>query len=396
MITPHSYEYVKTFVENLGYILISNTYKNNSSDLFIKDKDGYIYITSFAKLSIKNINSDRGKFYKNNPYTIQNIKLWCKINNKSFEIISLKFRKATDNLTWKCLKCEKEFISSWNSIHSGVNCTHCTNHHRQVTTENCLATKNPILASEFHPILNGDLTPFDVTCSSGDYVWWKCSKNPKHEWQATINNRKKGKGCPYCSGRYASEEYNLLIVNPKLCEEWDYDKNDKKPEDYTPNTVKKVWWKCKECGHEWQAKISDRNHGNGCPQCHESKGEKKIKEYLKMNNIYFDIEYTFYDLIGIGGGLLRFDVPVFWDKEKTQLRMLIEYDGQQHFEWVKWLMNKENFLKLQKHDKLKNNYCKTNNIKLLRIPYWDFDNIEEILNKELNLSEDKLSLVSNY
>lgn len=43
----------------------------------------------------------------------------------------------------------------------------------------------------------------------------------------------------------------------------------------------------------------------------------------------------------------------------------------------------ENFKTVQYHDAIKNKYCEDNNIKLLRIPYWDFDNIEEILKKEL-------------
>jgi len=63
--------------------------------------------------------------------------------------------------------------------------------------------------------------------------------------------------------------------------------------------------------------------------------------------------------------------------------MLIEYDGIQHFKPIKYFGGEEKFKFQQKTDFIKNEYCKNNNIKLLRIPYWEFDNIKLILAKEL-------------
>jgi hypothetical protein len=105
-------------------------------------------------------------------------------------------------------------------------------------------------------------------------VWWKCDKG--HEWQATLNNRSKGSGCPYCAGKYAIiGESDLVTVNPKLAGEWNCEKNgDLKPEDFMVGSNKKVWWKCSK-GHEWQATIKNRNKGSGCPYC---SGHKKPEE----------------------------------------------------------------------------------------------------------------------
>ena len=104
-------------------------------------------------------------------------------------------------------------------------------------------------------------------------VWWKCSKG--HEWEATISNRNKGKGCPYCSGRYAIKgESDLQTVNPTLAKEWNYNKNDNlTPSDVMPNSHKNVWWICSK-GHEWQAAIDSRSRGNGCPICAKEKRKK--------------------------------------------------------------------------------------------------------------------------
>jgi hypothetical protein len=54
------------------------------------------------------------------------------------------------------------------------------------------------LAKEWHPTKNGTLTSKDVTPNSNKKVWWLCSKNKNHEWDAKIQNRNNGSGCPYC------------------------------------------------------------------------------------------------------------------------------------------------------------------------------------------------------
>jgi hypothetical protein len=62
-----------------------------------------------------------------------------------------------------------------------------------------LAVVNPLISREWHPIRNVSLTPQDVTARSGKKIWWKCSKG--YEWQAIIESRSAGNGCPYCAGR---------------------------------------------------------------------------------------------------------------------------------------------------------------------------------------------------
>ena len=375
-----TYKKVKEFVESLGYFIIDNEYINIRTKFTIKDNLNYYYY-----IKLDNIKQERKPRIvdKSNPYTIQNIKLWCKLNNKDFELISDTYEGCDINLKWKCFKkeCGEIFESTWDNIKANRDCPFCAG--KRVGLSNCLATTNPELAKEWHPTLNGDLTPFNVTPGTNKNIWWQCEKG--HEWQAEIYNRAgNNSGCPYCSGRYASEDYNLLKDNPELCKEWDYNKNDKNPEDYTPYANQYVWWVCKECDYEWKINIYSRNRKDGkscgCPSCSESKGEKRCKEILTIINIPHDRQYTFDNLRGIGGGLLRYDIPVFWDEEKTKLRMLIEYDGEFHF---KKFYEDDGFETLQIHDKMKDEYCKNNNIPLLRIPYWDYDKIEEIVRKTL-------------
>ena len=102
-----------------------------------------------------------------------------------------------------------------------------------------------------------------------------------------------------------------------------------------------------------------------------SKGERKIEDILKQNKISFQREVSFNDLHGLGNNLLRFDFAIF---KQDQLICLIEYDGEQHFQFVKHFhKNVFNFKKAKEWDRRKNKYCLIHNIPLIRVPYWDYD-----------------------
>jgi len=310
--------------------------------------------------------------------------LWVILNNKPFELISEEYISNTIKLKWKCLieGCGEIFEANWNHIVGNRGCGYCTG--SQVGLSNCLATKSPELAKEWHPTKNGDLTPLNITACSNRSVWWRCSENPTHEWYIEVNNRfTNNTNCPYCSGRLPTPENNLLVCNPKLASEWNYNKNDKLPEDYCPNSNKFAYWICKECSHEWSSLIYSRNDGAGCPECSkDSKGEMKSQEILSKYDIPSSPQLKFEDCKD--KRRLPFDIASFYDKEKTRLKILIEYDGYQHFYPVNFGgvsddIALENLKITQCHDLIKNEYCILNDIPLLRIPYWDFDNIEKIL-----------------
>jgi hypothetical protein len=134
----------------------------------------------------------------------------------------------------------------------------------------CLNFLNPELASEWHLIKNGKLTPYDVASNSHKKVWWKCSKCG-FVWMAMVRNRNlkviKGCGCKRCSKSRLSNGNCLDLKNPKLTKQWHPTKNGSlKSSDVSPSSTKKVWWKCKK-GHEWPAIVASRNAGKNCPYC---------------------------------------------------------------------------------------------------------------------------------
>lgn len=265
-------------------------------------------------------------FNSSNPFTISNIKLWVSINDKSFSLESNTYIDNENDLTWKCKKCNEEWGAPWNRIYN------------------------------------------------------------------------TGTECPYCNKNRPSSTYNLLRANQDLCHEWDYLKNIKQPNEYLPNSHDYVFWKCSKCNHSWEAMIKARNNGSGCPTCNEPKAEKKCKEIFlhkgfieiaqndynnlinKNNNTYFIAQKTFDGLIGLGNGLLSYDFYL------PNHNSLIEVQGLQHQKPVDFNGNgekyaKEAFEQQKIHDRCKKEYALLNGYNFLEIWYYDFNNIEEILNK---------------
>jgi len=177
---------------------------------------------------------------------------------------------AGKKVWWVCDKGH-EWESSVKSRNNGHGCTYCDG--KKVCVDNCLATLNPKLASEWHPSKNGKLTPRDVVPGANKKVWWRCDK--RHEWESVLNNRNRGAGCPYCAGQKVSKDNCLATLNPKLASEWHPSKNGVvTPKDVVLGSGQKFWWCC-EKGHEWQSVIANRSfRGAGCPFCSGHKASK--------------------------------------------------------------------------------------------------------------------------
>lgn len=193
-------------------------------------------------------------------------------------------------------------------------------------------------------------------------------------WSVRLPNFLTGSRCPNCFGnpRKTTSEFKLDIFN-LVGSEYDV------VGEYVNNKTD-IQMIHNICNHKYFVQPNNFLSGSRCPQCAESKGEQVIRKYLDDKKMEFLQEYSFDSLVGIGGNPLRFDFAIF-DKNNS-LKFLVEYDGEFHYNKI---YEDQNFEEMQIHDKRKNQYCKDNNIPLLRIPYWEFDNIEKILEEQLEL-----------
>lgn len=118
---------------------------------------------------------------------------------------------------------------------------------------------------------NNDASYLHLSIWEKTKIRWKCEKG--HSFTCRPEKIHLGQECPYCYGRYATQEDNLQIKNHQLASEWDYYKNKLSPADVKERSGKKVWWKCNK-GHSWKASPHNRATGQGCPYCTNKKTDK--------------------------------------------------------------------------------------------------------------------------
>ena len=288
-----TYEYVKEYVESLGYTLISEEYKNMHS----------------------------------------NLKMIC---NKGHEI-------------------EKSFVS----LKSGRGCPKCSG---KILTYNEVKS---YIESQGYELLS------DKYINATSKLKLKCSHN--HVFEKSWNNFKNhNQRCPICKKKNGIDSGFTYEEVKEYIESFGY------------KLISKEYKDCKhyisiECPKHgiWEVTFDNfKNRKSRCPKCKNSKGEDEVARILNKLHIEFKNKYKFPNC--------RYKRTLEFDFYLSNMNVVIEYDGEYHY-MVTNRNNNEDF-KNQKHrDSIKDEYCKNNNIKLIRIPYWEYDNIEKILIKELNL-----------
>lgn len=160
-----------------------------------------------------------------------------------------------------------EWEASANERSNGSNCPYCSGQ-RILPGFNDLATRNPPVAAEWHLTRNGDRTTQMVTLMNGTKAWWLCPDG--HEWEAVVSSRSSGTGCPACAGQIVVRGKNDLASRaPKVAATWHPSRNGAlAPEVIAVYSNRKAWFLCPE-GHEWESTVSNRTHGQGCPECAE-------------------------------------------------------------------------------------------------------------------------------
>ena len=177
---------------------------------------------------------------------------------------------------------------------------------------------HPSIAAEWHPTKNHKLLPQNVTFGSVKKIWWLCNKG--HEWQDTVNHRTGGRGCPYCSGRRASNDQCLRTMNPTVASQRHPVKNgDLTTRDVTTGSQKKVWWICSR-GHEWEASIVNRHKGRSCPFCFSQTSQLELRVLTELKYIFKNVLHR----KKIEGSEIDVFIP--------QLKIGIEIDG---YHWHK-------------------------------------------------------------
>lgn len=376
----YTYDEIKNIFKSNGFNLISNQYINYKDKLIFSDLIGYKYNICFSTFveTFINKNGNLSKFDNSNDYTMDNIQLFLELHIPNFHLL--------DGQKWhgnhvKIMLYDDDgykYSTNLNSLQGLIanNSFPSKFHKYNIFTIDNINLWLKLNNKDFY------LLPDQQYKNINSLLYFKCNNCKEDEipFKMDFSNIEHGIGCPICCGRQIGKYNNLLYLYPEIAKEWDYNKNYPiKPENVAPHTNKKYHWICK-MGHSYYISPNSRcgSKQTGCVICNLSKGEEKIKEFLNSHFIKYEHEFRFNDC--------RNKNPLPFDIYLHNYNICIEYQGIQHFQSMEYFGGEESFDYLKKNDKIKYEYCKSKNIKLIEIPYWDFNNIELILTKELNLT----------
>ena len=259
-------------------------------------------------------------------------------------------------------KCGYVYAVIPNAFIKGNRCPQCANLHRGDKL-----TKNDTQFKREIENLVGDEYVFLDT-----YTNRKTKLRVKHKkcgniYTVTPSNFLSGKRCPYCNGGIKKtdtqfkQEVKNLVGNEYIF-----------LDDYITNKTK-LRVVHNKCNNIYEVTPSDFLTGYRCPYCNSPKGEVTINKILKSLGIDYEYQKTFGDL--------KDDSTLSYDFFIPTQSILIEYQGVQHYRPVNHFGGKPKFKVQQKHDKMKSDYAKTHNYKLIAVPYTEdtFSKIKKYL-----------------
>ena len=333
------------YLNNINLELIGE-YRGFCENILLKCNKGHIFESTFKNIK-KTQKCPICEKEHQEMIMIKNIEL------NGFKLISY-YSKNKHKIVK--VRCEKGHINemSYDNILKGNKCKVCQ--HKVLPSINFI---KEFIEAEGYKMLSEDIpnatTKFQIECPCG------------HKYEVNWNKFYNGRRCPYCSNKVklTKKEVEDLFLKYGYTIIGEYN-----------NTIDKVLVRCPN-GHEYYTRVCNFKKGRRCSSCKNvSKGEIKIKEILESINIEYIQQHKF------DGCKNKLQLP--FDFFLPKYNICIEYDGIQHFESIELFRGEHALEQTKFRDDIKTRFCKDNNILLIRIPYWEFNNIEDILKEKLS------------
>ena len=342
-------EYIRRAFEAEGCVLLTNEYKNNKQLLEYICPNGHKH----------EINWGRFQQGKRCPYCNGSFLHYDEIkkefDKRGFILLSKEYKHDVP-LEYICPNGHKHSIL-YHNFKKGHGCPECDGQY--IPFEN--------IQKEFEKRGCTLISTQKDYKNTSSILKYKCENGHIHEtcW-ANFRVSKIG-----CKREYVKIDFIEKYFNSKGCKllTKEYKNNGQELEYICPKGKKhKTTWR------------RFFNKGQLCKCFKVYKGEEEISKILKENNIEFKEQYGFKEC--------RYKYPLKFDFYLPKYNTCIEYDGEGHYDLINFGgKDEEELIKMfkegQKRDEIKNQYCKDNNIKLIRIPYWEFKNIKNILKEHL-------------
>lgn len=289
-----------------------------------------------------------------------------KIKNPNIKPLT-KYISAHTKINCKCIKHDYEFEYTPANLLAGKGCyLCCLNKKRQ---------KKVYSNDKFLEILKSKsphIIPLETYYDSKTAIKCLCSICG-YTWSPTGATLLRGEGCPKCVKK---AKKNTEIFKSEVFE-LEGDEYCVLSEYINANT--EILMRHNKCGNEYLVSPHRFLSGNRCNKCRESKGEKKIRNYLDNHHYVYEREYVFDDCKNKRH--LFFDFVIFKNEGKDKILFCLEFNGLQHYKPVNFFGGLKQWEYQKYLDSLKAEYCKQKGINLVVIHYNKINKIDKILDK---------------
>lgn len=295
--------------------------------------------------------------------------------NPNIKVLS-RYSTSTSPIECECLLCGHVWKTTPNRLLSAkTGCKYCgykklseskTKTHAQFINE--LSLKKPnIISLEFY---QGAKTKIKFKCTKCNHVF---STSPDQILHSKF-------GCPKCAQSQITKSQTK--THQEFLSELSRINPDLEPLETYKTDHTKILMRCKIHNYEWRAAPNKILHRRtGCPKCSVSTNENKICDILDKWGFKYALQQRFAECRD------KYSLP--FDIYLIDENILIEYDGEAHFIPIQRTASESKRTTLERlhitqhHDEIKNKYCQKHNIPLIRVPYWEQDNLEYFLWDEL-------------
>lgn len=369
---------IKQLTESKGFIYQSKITDKQTKIRYIckKHRDKGI-----QEMGLANMRRSKG----NCPYCIGRYKNTSVFKNEistKFPHITVldEYQDAHTKMQFYCSEDSYLWVSTPNAIlKQKYGCPRCAN---RITAKNKTKTHEKFIKEletqnvnvEILSQYTGTDLPIECKCKIHQYVWTTTPKTLlRHPYS-----------CLECVKERLHKQY--AKTHNQFIQELNKVNPDIVVLDKYHNCKTKIKCHCKIHDFIWDASPTKLLYRKtGCPKCSTTSGEQKLCQILDNMGYTYELQKKYPDCKHV--------LPLRFDCYIPSLNLLLEYDGETHYQIIPYSSNMEinikRFEQQQRNDQIKNEYCQKHNIPLIRIPYWEKNNMEEFLNckfKELNIS----------
>lgn len=291
--------------------------------------------------------------------------------NPNIELLS-DYKGAKKGIKCRCSVCGYEWNGIPNNLLNGLGCKQCG----LISLSKNKTKTHDIFEKEVDKKFHGKIVLLSKYTGSHNKVRCKCTVD-NTVWETSATGLLTNKvACPTCKGRLTRNR--CVKTNEQFIKELKFINPNIEPLEAYRDDHTKIKCKCNVHNYTWYVAPNKILHRRtGCPKCVSYQNEKLLDHILQKWGVKYTIQKRFKDCKD------KNTLP--FDRYIDDFNVLVEYDGEAHFQPIPRGSSDgtETFNITKKHDKIKTQYCKDNNIPLIRIPYWESEDMEYYLFDQL-------------